>query len=104
MGGILPPGRGERYHACERARNHRNRRAPRDAMPFGKVRAVWYEPLAVTISADPSARPGTVLSLLAAAVASGPTRRAVEDEHEARDYATLAARVANTAAALRAAG
>ncbi len=59
---------------------------------------------AAMISADPSTEPGTVLDLLAAAAASNPTRPAVEDEHAARDYATLAARAADVAAALRAAG
>lgn len=51
-----------------------------------------------------TAVPGTVLSLLDAAVARGGTRRAVADETETIDYATLAQRVAAAAAVLAANG
>ncbi len=55
-------------------------------------------------SARPTAEPGTVLSLLAAAATDVPTRPAVDDEHVALDFATLAARVAAAAEVLHAAG
>lgn len=55
-------------------------------------------------SARPTALAGTVLALLDAAAAYGPTRRAVADEHRTLDYRTLAARVAATATTLRAVG
>ncbi len=52
-------------------------------------------------TARPTATAGTVLSLLDAAAAAGPARRAVADEHRTLDYRTLAVRVAATAAVLR---
>lgn len=64
-----------------------------------------YEPASASMTtARPTAGPGTVLSLLDAAAARVPTRRAVVDEHGALDYRSLAARVAAAAAALRSAG
>jgi long-chain acyl-CoA synthetase len=55
-------------------------------------------------TARPTAGPCTVLSLLDAAAARVPARRAVVDEHGELDYRSLAARVAVAADALRNAG